>query len=104
MENQTVVRKFINTLDKELERLQELDSDGCLLLNEFAHKRNQINSIQIMLSQLLEKEKNQCIDFHIETLKAGLINDGEEKWSDEYLPKIKKNAEEHFDKLFRSKN
>ena len=50
----------------------------------------------------LETEKEQMINFHIEVMKEGLIEEGDKKWSDGYLPKISKTAEQYYTKTFKS--
>jgi hypothetical protein len=40
-----------------------------------------------IIAQAKEMEKQQMIDFHIEVMKYGLINEGEAIWKDAYLPK-----------------
>ena len=50
----------------------------------------------------LETEKEQMINFHIEVMKEGLIEEGDKKWSDEYLPKISKTAKKHYQQTFKS--
>ena len=62
-------------------------------------------AIDIILSTLpkfIEAEKEQMINFHIEVMKEGLIEEGDKKWSDEYLPKISKTAEQYYTKTFKS--
>ena len=41
--------------------------------------------------------KKQIINFHIEVMKIGLIEEGDKKWSDGYLPKIKETAEKYYE-------
>lgn len=62
MKQQTAIREAINILEKQRDYLKEMDLLGVLLENEFIHKSNQINTIQLVLSRLLEKEKQQIID------------------------------------------
>jgi glycine cleavage system aminomethyltransferase T len=45
--------------------------------------------------QAKEMQKQQMIDFHIEVMKYGLINEGEAIWKDAYLPKLSGIAEQH---------
>ena len=62
-------------------------------------------AIDIILSGLpkfIEVEKEQMINFHIEVMKEGLIEEGDKKWSDGYLPKISKTAEQYYTKTFKS--
>lgn len=58
----TAINDAINTLIKQKEYLKEMDLLGVLLENEFIHKSNQINTMQLILENLLEKEKKQIID------------------------------------------
>jgi len=62
-------------------------------------------AIDIILSGLpkfIEAEKEQMINFHIEVMKEGLIEEGDKKWTDGYLPKISKTAEKHYQQTFKS--
>ena len=62
-------------------------------------------AIDITLSafpKFIEAEKEQMINFHIEVMKEGLIEEGDKKWSDGYLPKISKTAEQYYTKTFKS--
>jgi hypothetical protein len=52
--------------------------------------------------QAKEMEKQQLIDFHIEVMKQGLIDEGSKRWSDDYLPKIKETAESYYQEIFKS--
>lgn len=49
-----------------------------------------------------EMEKKQLIDFHIEVMKQGLIDEGSKIWCDDYLPKIKETAEQYYNETFKS--
>ena len=49
-----------------------------------------------LISELLELEKKQIIDFHIKVMRQGLINEGDRKWDDAYMPKIRETAETYF--------
>ena len=55
------------------------------------------------LEQSKEMEKEQLINFHIETMKIGLIKEGEKKWLESYKPKITKIAEEYYNETFKNK-
>ena len=55
------------------------------------------------LEQAKELEKEQLINFHIETMKIGLIKEGEKKWLESYKPKITKIAEEYYNETFKNK-
>ena len=56
----------------------------------------------IMARETKEIEKQQLINFHIETMKIGLIKEGERKWLESYKPKITKIAEEYYNKTFKN--
>lgn len=45
--------------------------------------------------------EDQLINFHIETMKLGLIEEGVGKWEDVYLPIIKDIAEKNYNKIYR---
>ncbi len=55
----------------------------------------------VMAKSLLPKEKQQLIDFHIGTMKQGLIHEGEKKWQDGYSPKITQVAEQYYNSTFK---
>ncbi len=95
-----VIKQAIELLEEQKKSLQKMDLLGVLLENELTHKSNQINSIQILLSKLLPIEEKQMIDFHIEVMKVGLIDEGDKKWSDAYEPKIRDVAESYFKENF----
>ena len=57
----------------------------------------------IMAREAKEIEKQQLINFHIETMKIGLIKEGERKWLESYKPKITKIAEEYYNETFKNK-
>jgi len=48
----------------------------------------------------LQKDKHQSIDYHIGVMKVGLIEEGEKKWTDSYVPKIKEVAIKYYDETF----
>ncbi len=48
------------------------------------------------INELIAKEKQIMIDFHIGVMKDGLIHEGERKWKDAYEPKIREMAEKHY--------
>ena len=62
----------------------------------------QVNIGVIDFEQAKELEKEQLINFHIETMKIGLIKEGEKKWLESYKPKITKIAEEYYNKTFKN--
>jgi hypothetical protein len=96
----TLTKQVIEILEDQKKGLKEMDLLGVLLENEYVHKSNQLSSSQIRLSNLREIEKRQMIDFHIEVMKIGLINEGEKKWSDSYEPKIREVATKYYNETF----
>ena len=56
--------------------------------------------IENKIEQALQIERDQMIEFHIEVMKNGLIEEGDRKWSDGYLPKIKGQAEQTYTEIF----
>ena len=100
MKQKTVIKQAIELLEQQRKALQEMDLLVVLLENEFAHKSNQINTIQMTLAKLIPSEEKQMIDFHIEVMKIGLIEEGDKKWSDSYLPKIKETAKHYYGQTF----
>ena len=98
--NKLVIKQAIELLEQQKKSLQEMDLLGVLLENELIYKTNQINSVQILLSKLLPVEEKQMIDFHIEVIKIGLIEEGDKKWSDAYEPKIREVAENCLQQTF----
>ena len=79
----TVVQKLINKVDSMISN----GGDADLL------------AVKFHLENSLEAEKEQLINFHIEVMKQGLIEEGDEKWTDAYLPIIREAAEKYYDKL-----
>mgnify|MGYP006921489575 CR=1 FL=1 len=53
MKQKTVIKHAIELLEKQRTALKEMDLLGVLLENEFAHKSNQINTIQLSLAKLI---------------------------------------------------
>lgn len=45
-------------------------------------------------------ERDQMINFHIDVMKIGLIEEGERKWSEDYRPLIEKTASDYYDTKF----
>ena len=82
------IQKMVKSknLDKDLEVTILESIEGCIENAE----------------SFFETEKEQMINFHIEVMKEGLIEEGDKKWSDEYLPKISKTAEKHYQQTFKS--
>jgi hypothetical protein len=56
-----------------------------------------------LIEQAKELEKEQLINFHLEVMKIGLIQDGGKKWLEMYTPKIIKIAEEYYNEQFKNK-
>jgi hypothetical protein len=44
--------------------------------------------------------KERLINFHIEVMKLGLINEGSKKWSESYEPFVRKQASDYYDQAF----
>ena len=57
--------------------------------------------LSIIEAKYLKLEKQQMIDFHVEVLRFGLIEEGEKKWKDVYEPKVREVAEQIFDKIYK---
>jgi hypothetical protein len=55
----SVIKQAIEILEQQRKALKEMDLLGVLLDNEFFHKSNQINTIQLTLSKLLPIEEQQ---------------------------------------------
>lgn len=51
--------------------------------------------------RLLKKDKQQMIDFHVEVMKRGLINEGEKQWKDAYHPRIRKIATKYYKETYK---
>lgn len=83
---QELIKEFENIKETKCKTLQEMVFfDGVLAIIE---------------GKYLEKEKSNLIDFHIEVMKSGLIDEGEKKWTDSYEPKIKEVATKYYDETF----
>ena len=100
MENKTVIQQAIELLEQQRKVLQEMDLLGVISENELVHKSNQISTIQLLLAKLIPTEEKQMIDFHIGVMKIGLIEEGDKKWTDSYLPKIKETAEKYYTQTY----
>jgi hypothetical protein len=50
----------------------------------------------------LKEEEKQLINFHIETMKNGLIVEAERKWEEDYEPMIKEIAENTYQYIFNN--
>ena len=72
------------------------------LIDKYGSDNNFINEAITDAMLFKKAEKEQMINFHIEVMKEGLIEEGDKKWSDEYLPKISKTAEQYYTKTFKS--
>jgi hypothetical protein len=66
------------------------------------YDENCVDEIELdkFIKQAKAMEKEQIIDFHIEIMKEGLLHEGERKWDEGYLPKIKKQAEQYYNKTY----
>jgi hypothetical protein len=73
-----------------------------LQIKNCPNTENSMNNIDGFLKEALEMEKQQLIDFHIEVMKQGLIDEGSKRWSDDYLPKIKETAEQYYQETYKS--
>lgn len=77
----TAIQEALEKLSKQKEYLFEMDLLGVLMDGEFIHKSNQITTIQQVLSNLLEKEKQQIMEAYDSALGLG---DREEQSSGQY--------------------
>ena len=50
---------------------------------------------------LYSPSKKTLIDFHVEVIKRGLIEEGELKWNDKYEPKVRENAEKYYSEKYK---
>jgi hypothetical protein len=92
----SVIKQAIENLEQQRKSLKEMDLLGVLLDNEFAHKSNQINTIQLMLSNLLPIEEQQI-------KKA--FNDGCSFERNTYRYSVEENdrkIKEYFERLFET--
>jgi len=55
----SVIKQAIELLEQQRKALKEMDLLGVLLESEFAHKSNQINTIQLTLLKFLPIEEEQ---------------------------------------------
>ena len=78
--------------------LEELEEDIYKLKESkcYLNPNNFASDVIDLINYYKEKEKNNLIDFHIEVMKIGLINEGEKKWTDSYAPKIKEVATKYY--------
>jgi len=88
------MKTVLQELIKEFETIKETK---CKTLQEVVFFDSVLAIIE---GKYLEKEKAQLIDFHIEVMKTGLINEGETKWIDGYEPKIKETATDYYNETF----
>ena len=75
------------------ELLEELNSNGEIEYDVYSRLHDVIT---LHLTKEQDYIKNAVIEGHIEIMKMGLIAEGERKWSEGYLPKIKEQAEEYY--------
>jgi len=86
MKQKTAIKQAIERLEKHRENLKELDKSGLLLENEFTHKSNYTNSIQLILSSLLPIEEEQIKQSY---------GDGLNSYRNNFC-----NRDEYFEKVF----
>ena len=84
----------VEWLDLEIDCISIQLIDGCITFNEFMEKKEELFIIA------KEMHKQEIIDFHIETMKIGLISEGYKKWKKDYMPMIKSKAEEYYNETF----
>ena len=60
-------------------------------------------SLIVKCKELIKEEENQMINFHIETMREGLIDEGGAVWNMGYVPKIKRAAEKVYNEKYGSK-
>lgn len=70
--------------------------------SHFEHDGDLLESLIFTMSIAKQKEREQMIDFHINVMKEGLINEGEMEWTDSYKPKIKEVASKYYDKTYNA--
>ena len=96
----TLINQVIEVFENEKKFLKVMNLLGDLLEDEYTHKLNQLNSLQTIVVNLREVEKQQMIDFHLEVMKIGLIEEGEVRWTDDYEPRIRKVSTTYYNKIF----
>ena len=77
MKQKTVIKQAIELLEQQRKALQEMDLLGVLLENEFAHKSNQINTIQLSLAKLIPIFEEQIQNAHLAGQNSSEEIDGE---------------------------
>ena len=98
----TVVQQMIEEIDNQQKRYIDLAKKDKKLSKGVDAILTATTLLKMKVKELLEAEKEQMINFHIEVMKEGLIEEGDKKWSDGYLPKISKTAEQYYTKTFKS--
>ena len=98
----TVVQQMIEEIDNQQKRYIDLAKKDKKLSKGVDAILTATTLLKMKAKELLEAEKEQMINFHIEVMKEGLIEEGDKKWSDGYLPKISKTAEQYYTKTFKS--
>ena len=88
----------MKTAMKELQDALEIYSRH----NKGTQEGKEIDIILSTFPEFIEAEKEQMINFHIEVMKEGLIEEWDKKWTDSYLPKIRETAEKHYQQTFKS--
>jgi len=91
---QTTIQELIKELDTLID-----DFDSHYALEIAAYKRGILDAIE-MAETFLEKEKNNLVDFHIEVMKDGLIEEGEEQPNESDYSIIKELAIRYYDQNF----
>ncbi len=69
-----VIKQAIELLEQQRKALKEMDLLGVLLENEFVHKSNQINTIQLLLAKLIPLEEEQIKQAYGDGLNAHRTN------------------------------
>lgn len=80
----TVLQEIIQWAIENAYNVESQDGVTCIAIDH--------EEMRTKFDNWLQKEKQQLIDFHIESMKVGLIVESERKWIDFYLPKIKEVA------------
>jgi len=70
------------------------------LISQIIKERNMLD-LDVEAAKAMHRQ--EIIDFHIEIMKKGLIEEGDIKWTDGYLPKITEMATNYYDQTFYKK-
>ncbi len=98
----TALTQMIEEIDNQQKRYIDLAKKDKKLSKGVDAILTATTLLKMKAKELLEAEKEQIITFHIEVMKQGLIEEGDKKWSDAYLPKIRETAEHHYTQTFKS--